>query len=197
MHKINLVLPTIDIPTKSYLLDSKNCFTWFSPEWDQEFQSISPKEFSTRDYLGQNFFDLLANPDIKLLYESLFLAARRRKNSIFSISLRCDTPSSKAILDLNLVKQDHNGLKASFAYTQLETYTKMGPLLVRKEEELLKMCSWCQDIFDFTKDRWLPIEQALVDLSLLHKQTTAGFTHSCCPRCISIIRGKTHAYTGG
>ncbi len=196
MHKVKPMLPAISIPPKSYRLDSNNCFTWFSPEWDQEFQPIYSEAYSTQHYVGQNFFDLLSDSDIKLLYESLFVAARRRKNSNFSISLRCDTPSAKSILLLDLVKQDDYGLKVSLAYTHLETYQKNETLLFRIEEHILKMCSWCQAIFDSKKDCWLPIEQALGDMSLLHKQTKAGFTHSCCPSCISIIRGKIHAYTG-
>ncbi len=182
-------------PRKSYGLDRQNRFLWFSPEWGRESLAAHGVEFSREKYVGHNFFDFLSGPEAKLVYQALFQVLRRRPGPGLKLTLRCDRMDAKSILILDLQSHEHEELVVSLDYVLIDPY-ELNSAVPQDWAAPLRMCSWCQDIFAEDSKEWLPIERALGDMFVLQQLPIPSFTHTCCTRCVKIIRGKAHAYPG-
>jgi len=197
MDRHDLQTPTDYFPVKSYLIDQSDQFVWFSPEWNLEFQALFPEPYEVSDYLGQNFFDLLAGPDIKLLYRSIFNMIRQSASERLSLTMRCDRVPIKILMSQEIHRQADGQIKIQFAYLSREPMDMVASKRRWPEETPLKMCSWCQAIFDSEHNLWLSLEKALGCFPLLHDSELPAFTHGCCSVCFQLIRGNVYEYSRG
>jgi hypothetical protein len=197
MQRENLDCQAAVFPAKSYVLNQADCFVWFSPEWNLEFQQTFSEPYEVSDYLGRSFFDLLSGTGIRLIYRSLFKLIRQSKNQALSLTMRCDRYPLKILLRQELSGQDKDLIRVEIAYVQCERLTDASAFFHSYKETPLKMCSWCQSILDSEQSTWLPLEKALVLFPLLHETELPAITHGCCPACFQTLRGKVHEYSCG
>lgn len=188
---------TLYFPPKSYRLNAADRFVWFSPEWNLEFQDTLGESYDAEDYVGRSFYELLAGPEIQLLYRSVFQGIRRADGQTLSLTLRCDRAPLKIFMRQDLSACDDGSIAVELSYTTLEIVSMPQPALSLDQSQPLKMCSWCQSIFDSAKVTWLPLEKALGYFPLLHDSELPVITHGCCPVCFQTLRGKLHEYSGG
>jgi hypothetical protein len=187
---------TAYFPPKSYRLDAMDRFVRFSPEWNFEFQDSLCESYDADDYLGRSFNELLFGPEIKLLYRSIFQSVRRAPGQTLSLSLRCDRYPLKILMRQDLSGHEDGSISVQLSYTMLEILSMPQPAYSLDQTEPLKMCSWCQSVFDSARVTWLPLEQALGYIPLLHDLELPAITHGCCPACFQSLRGKLHEYSG-
>lgn len=183
-------------PAKYYLLNEANCFAWFSPEWNLEFQDAFPEPYDANAYLGLSFFDVLADPSIRHIYRSIFERIRQPGSQALSLTMRCDNFPFKILMSQELKAAEDGQIRVEVAYVHLEKMKDDVHSLGYNQLELLKMCSWCQSIFDCNQSLWLPLEKALGYFPLLHGPALPAITHACCPACLKNLRGKLHEYSG-
>ncbi len=188
---------TTCFPPKSYLLNQKDRFAWFSPEWNAELEAVWEKPFDVNQYLGRHFFDLLSGPSIRFIYRSLFKIVRRPHSEPMSLTVRCDHHPLKVLLSQELNHEGENWIKVELAYVSCEILEDTEPMLHFTRDKPLKMCSWCQAIFDDEHVAWLPLEKALGYFPLLHDAEIPSITHGCCPVCFQSLRGRIHEYSRG
>lgn len=188
---------TAYFPPKSYRLNAKDHFVWFSPEWNLEFRDTICESYDADDYLGRSFYELLFGAEIQLLYRSVFHSVRRSEGQTLSLSLRCDRFPLKILMRQDLSAYDDGSIDVQLSYTTLEIVSMPQPALSLNQDQPLKMCSWCQAIFDSVRVTWLPLEKALGYIPLLHDLELPAITHGCCPVCYQTLRGKLHEYSGG
>jgi hypothetical protein len=197
MHRENLDCQAALFPAKSYVLNEFDCFVWFSPEWNREFQQTFSEPYEVSQYLGRSFFDLLAGTGIRLIYRSLFKLIRQLDSRPMSLTMRCDRYPLRIILSQELSSQDKDQIRVEIAYIKCERVTDETSLFHFDKEKPLKMCSWCQSIQDSEHSTWLPLEKALGLFPLLHETELPVITHGCCPACFQTLRGKVYEYSCG
>ncbi|HET9241582.1 MAG TPA: hypothetical protein VFO10_30225 [Oligoflexus sp.] len=188
---------TAYFPPKSYRLNADDHFVWFSPEWNLEFRDTLGESYDAEDYLGRSFYELLDGVEIQLIYRSVFRSVRRTHGQRLSLTLRCDRFPLKIFMRQDLSGYDDGSIGVQLSYTKLEIVSMPQPALSLDQNQPLKMCSWCQSIFDSVKVTWLPLEKALGYFPLLHDHELPVITHGCCPVCYQTLRGKLHEYSGG
>lgn len=184
-------------PTKSYLLNPANCFVWFSPEWNLEFQDMFQEPYEVNDYLGRCFLDLLSGPSIRLVYQSLFQLVRRSECKPFSLTMCCNETPLKILMSHELKGNEHGYIKVEISYVSPEIMQDDRQFFRLEWNEPLKMCSWCQSIFDVAQTVWLPLEKALGYIPILHEAELPAITHGCCTACYQTLRGKINEYSCG
>jgi hypothetical protein len=184
-------------PAKSYLLNQSDRFVWFSPEWNLEFHDAFQDPYEVNDYLGRSFFDLLAGSTIHVIYRSLFHLIRRPESKPLSLTMRCDRVPLKILMSQELSGKEDGTIRVELSYISREPMTENEPVFPFEQDKPLKMCSWCQSIFDHNHAVWMPLEQALGYFPLLHQTELPAITHGCCPGCFQILRGKLYEYSCG
>jgi hypothetical protein len=184
-------------PAKSYLLNSANCFIWFSPEWNVEFQDTLQESYDVNVYLGRCFLDLLSGPSIRMIYQSLFQLIRDSEPRPLSLTMRCDKPPLKIRMSQELRGRENGFIKVEISYISVEAMPDDGQFFRIEWNEPLKMCSWCQSIYSSEEAVWLPLERALGHIPILHEPELPAITHGCCPACYQTLRGKINEYSCG
>lgn len=184
-------------PPKSYHLNAADRFVSFSPEWNLEFRDTLGESYDAEDYVGRSFYELLSGAGIQMLYRSLFHSIRRAHGQTLSLGLRCDRFPLKIFMRQDLSGHDDGSIAVKLSYTTLEILSMPQPAISLDQSQPLKMCSWCQSIFDSVKVTWLPLETALGYFPLLHDSELPVITHGCCPVCYQTLRGKLNEYSGG
>lgn len=186
---------TTYFPAKSYLLNQSNCFIWFSPEWNLEFENAFPYPYDAGAYLGRSFFDVLGDPGTRHIYEALFKRIRKPGSRPLSLTMRCDQFPFKILLSQELRTTEDGHIRVEIDYVRLEKQNEQTPSLLLEQTQALKMCSWCQSILDRNDSVWHPLEQALGFFPLLHDPELPAITHGCCPSCLKNLRGQSHEYS--
>jgi hypothetical protein len=187
--------PPTSFPPKSYLLNQKDRFAWFSPEWNAELQELWDEPGNVDEYLGQHFFDLLSGASIRSLYRSLFKIVRQSPREPMSLTVRCDHYPFKIILSQELNHEGEDWIKVELAYVSCEVLENTESMMPFPKDHPLKMCSWCQSVFDDEHDAWLPFEKALGHFPLLHDTEIPSISHGCCPVCYQMLRGRIHEHS--
>ncbi len=182
-------------PAKSYLLNQSDRFIWFSPEWNLEFQNTFAHGYDVSTYLGRSFHDVLGDASTRHIYEALFKRLRKPGSRPLSLTMRCDQFPFKILLSQEMKTMDEGNIRVEIAYVQLEELKDNAPRLLLDQTEALRMCSWCQSIFDRIKSVWHPLEQALGYFPLLHDPQLPAISHGCCPVCLKNLRGQAHEYS--
>ncbi len=182
-------------PAKSYLLNQSDRFIWFSPEWNLEFQNTFAHGYDVSTYLGRSCHDVLGDASTRHIYEALFKRLRKPGSRPLSLTMRCDQFPFKVLLSQEMRTMDEGNIRVEIAYVQLEELKDNAPRLLLDQTEALRMCSWCQSIFDRIKSVWHPLEQALGYFPLLHDPQLPAISHGCCPVCLKNLRGQAHEYS--
>lgn len=144
---------------------------------------------------SRSFFDLLADPGIRHIYRSIFELIRQPGSQPLNLTMRCDKFPFKILMSQELKQGEEGQVRVEIAYVQLERMNDEDQAFSFDQAELLRMCSWCQSIFDGNLGIWLPLEKALGFFPLLHGSELPAITHGCCPACLKNLRGKIHEYS--
>ncbi|MDQ3231585.1 MAG: hypothetical protein M3Q07_07175, partial [Pseudobdellovibrionaceae bacterium] len=154
-------------PVKTYLLNQSDRFIWFSPEWNLEFRGKSSETYEVNDFIGKSFFDLLAGP-IMGIYRSLFQLVRKPESQTLDLTMRCDRFPFKILMRQELTKGEDGQIRVQLAYVSCEALDEGASRTAYDWDGPLRMCSWCQSIYDERQGLWVPLEKSLGYLPLLH-----------------------------
>lgn len=133
-------------------------------------------------------------------YEGWQAACYPVPSSLFNQNTRFDSGSSAGKLEFQVVfpgRDTEIHIKVQLANTRCNVRKTTIPVKSFPQGTPMKICSWCQAIFDEKHNTWLPYEQAPSRLLRLHGKPPPTFSHGCCPTCFNLIRGKTNEYSCG
>lgn len=132
--------------------------------------------------LGTSIWDWIAGVEVRHLYSLLFSRVRKTHGPM-RIPFRCDSPSVRRFMELEIVALGDGGLRCSAQLKRAESRLPVRLLESRiaRSEELLAICSWCKRV-RADRGQWLEIEDAASRLDLLEDPPPA-LTHTICPDC--------------
>lgn len=131
----------------------------------------------------RSIWDFVTERTTRHLYRELFELVRGGAPPI-RFSFRCDSPTIRRELEMTLSALPSDGLE--FRVRTLAVEERTGILILepraRRSKELLRMCSWCKRIPDWS-GKWVEIEEALSLLSVFECQSPPAITHTICEDC--------------
>ena len=170
-------------PTIRYRVDSKNQLISVSDEWiafaaENDGESVAPDLV-----LGKNLLAAISDLTLRQLYLQLVALARLGRPARFRF--RCDSPGFRRLFEMTIRGQE--GGVVEFSSVLLESESRPEVALFDfhqpRNESFLRVCSWCQRIAVGTS--WLPVEEAVDRLGLMHQPTLPSLTHGICEKCNS------------
>ncbi len=171
----------------SYTVDPGDKIVAIEGAWD-EFAARSGAPGLTRESVtGRPLFDYVSGPETQEIVRLLLLRARSGRE--ISAPFRCDAPSRRRFLRLELTPSPDGSVRCSSTLLSEEERPPQ-PLLdprVPRTDEILCVCSWCRSVD--VDGRWLDVEEAVDALGFLQEPALPAISHGICPDRSLALRG--------
>ena len=136
--------------------------------------------------VGRPIFDFISGEETKNLYEVLFEHCRKGKR-IGPIPFRCDSPTERRFLELNLrlLPKNHIDIITVLLKTESRPRVKILQTNTPRTKQLIRICSMCKKVF--ADDEWVEIEEALIRMKLFEQERLPRLTHGLCNSCYEAV----------
>jgi hypothetical protein len=170
----------------AYTLDSEDRIMEIEGPWG-EFAAANGCPALTRTAVrGRVLFDFVTGSEAQEL--SRLLLARARAGRIVDVGFRCDSPSLRRFLRLNLHAETRGRVRCSSTLVRQETRPAQ-PLLDAtgpRSPATVRICSWCKKVD--VRGAWKEVEEATAQLRLMEGDMLPGLHHGICPVCRAAFR---------
>lgn len=152
-------------------------------------EEVPPPGTALTDYIG--------SAELAALYRQLFAAVRNSRPKI-SLMARCDEPSARAVLAIEISRYGDDGqveVRSSIVRRSERKTPWLEPKGSAGEETMVLVCSWCNFVND--DDHWIELE-AFVERQgwLISETPLVQFTHGLCPSCSGYLRAAAAGRSG-
>jgi len=139
-------------------------------------------EMEPEAVLGRSIFDFISGAETQHLYRVLFEDCRKGKH-IGPIPFRCDSPTERRFLELNLrlLPNNHVDIITVLLKTQPRPSVRILQANTPRTEQFIRICSMCKKVY--VDDEWLEIEEALIRMKLFEQERLPRLTHGLCNSC--------------
>jgi hypothetical protein len=133
--------------------------------------------------LGRALWDFITDTTTVQIYRQLFARVRAGIGPV-KFAFRCDAPTKRRLLEMNITKQPTGTLKCVVRPLRVEDRPAVPTFGSAKADSdaLLRVCGWCKRTPD-ANGEWLEVEQALLRLALFQQPTLPTITHGICEDC--------------
>jgi hypothetical protein len=174
-----------DVAELTYRLDAALTLAAVDDAWSRFASENGAPELVPPGPLRKSILSFISDPTTRQIYHDVFAAARRR--GTISFPLRCDSPSLRRFLRLNVTATDDAGFLVRS--TVLKVEARPAVLLLETSEppsdEFLRGCSWCKR-FD-VRGQWVEVEVAIEQLRLFEGQPLPRISHGMCETCLATM----------
>ncbi len=134
------------------------------------------------DSIGESLWDFVADPTLRTVQKSLVRRIRATGQGV-ELPFRCDGPTIRREMTIAIRPQVDAGVTFSTRTTAEQSRPRQALLdpTVRRDSNLVEMCSWCDRFF--VGGRWVEVEEAAAELNLMVTGETPAITHGLCGRC--------------
>ncbi|MEW6321881.1 MAG: hypothetical protein AB1635_12455 [Acidobacteriota bacterium] len=149
--------------------------------WDDFALSNEAPELQGQRVVGRFIWEFIADRTTAGLFKALYAAVRGGK--ALAIPFRCDGPSVRRYMQLQMAGSDHGGLTVSSSLVR-EECRPAQPILQRgtvRSDALLSMCSWCNRLR--VDAGWCEVDEAVAALGLFEQTRLPQLTHGICEPC--------------
>ncbi len=170
----------------SYVLDTEDHVVEIQGPWDEFAAANGCPELTRAAVLGRPLVDFVSGGDAREVVS--LLLARARTAGPFEVSFRCDAPTRRRFMRLEL-RPLAQGRVRSTSHVVREEERPAQPLLDRtlpRTGSVLMICSWCKQVQ--VKDGWSEIEEAARKLGFLEADVLPQLSHGICPPCRAAFR---------
>jgi hypothetical protein len=141
------------------------------------------------DWRGRSMWSAVDGAEAHTLWKALLERARQGNGEI-RLRYRCDTPTERRRFEVVLRGAPDGSV--TFAHRPLERTARTAVRAleddVPRDDELLKMCSWCGRVVG-PDGSWLEIEE----LDVMDTPRLPRVTHGICPDCFEAVRAAAAA----
>ncbi len=177
----NAVPPSPFPRVVEYVIDADDLVLQTGADWAEVAVDNDAPEL--REIRGIDLFSAISDANLGELWR-MILASVRRTQEGQTFDLRCDAPSLRRFIELDVRPDENGGVRFSSRETRVEVREPI-PLLDRRAERndsLLLVCAWCARVQATT---WVPIEDAVARLMLFEQQLLPRISHGICPDCFA------------
>jgi hypothetical protein len=165
-----------------YRVGEDNRITYVSSDWNSFARRNGAPDLLAEAVVGQPLNRFVAGPETRHLYEIILARVRRTRHGIL-VKFRCDTPSYRRFMELQVSPWTDGQLQFESRLVRGEDREPV-PLMgssVSRSDEFLTICSWCKRIS--VSSAWVEVEDAVEQLALFHSDRLPNLTHGVCPEC--------------
>ncbi len=171
-----------------YKLNARDEISSVNEEWLSFARANGGEPVLPPVILGRSIWDFIADLETRHIYRILHRRVRAHGVPI-GLSLRCDAPERRRLLELTISAGEHETL-CYRVQTVKEEDRDVVPLLsphVPRSELFVTMCGWCKRV-SVPPNGWLEVEDAVVALSLFNEPYPPQLTHGICEECQDSLR---------
>lgn len=170
-------------PAFHYRVDSDDRIRFVSAEWLAFAQDNAAPTLGPDAVLGQSLWKFVAGRETQHLYRLLFAAARREER-ILTVPFRCDSPSTRRFMELEIAPLADAALSISASLLREESRSPVELLDPRapRSDDFVVICSWCKRVL-VPPDEWAEVEAAIRGLGLFEATRLPSLTHGLCGAC--------------
>lgn len=175
------------LDTFTYELDESDTIVNVSSNW-AEFATDNGVENERQKFVGANIWDFIQDLETQHLYKLLYRKARKGL-TIPPIPFRCDSPTKKRFLELNIqkIRGDHLLIKSTIIKEEERIPVKLLDVEAGRSSELVKMCSMCKKV-ETSKGEWEEVEQYVIKQKYFEKARIPNLSHGLCKNCYDIAK---------
>jgi hypothetical protein len=171
----------------AYVVDRENRIVSIDGPWDEFARANDAPGLTRESVIGRPLFDYVAGTETRELVG--LLLERARKGPVLPVPFRCDSPSRRRFLRLDL-RGDPSGSVRCESILEREEERPARTLLdaaAARGEGMVVLCSWCKKV-RLGKDRWVEVDEAVDTLQLFEQPTPPHLSHGICEACGEAVR---------
>lgn len=181
-----------------YTIDGENRIVSVSGNWlsfareNQGGESCHPDRV-----MNEPLWKFIDGNETRYLYE-LCIAKVRGQQQTMILPFRCDAPDRRRYLELQMTPRPQEEIEFASRILREEPRETVQLLQndVARAETLIKMCSMCKKV-EISKDVWLEVEDAIIEMGFFLKEKLPQITHGCCKPCYEVAMDEIKKFTGG
>ncbi len=175
-----------------YVLDEHDRIIAVDGPWDRIAREGGAPTLTASSVIGTALLDYVNGDSLRHLLSRLLARVRVEREPI-QLACRCDSPTQRAALELELKSDDGMRVRVNsrivFEALSEETATPAAPRSA-DTVQMLSMCGWCNRCF--VDGRWLELEDAAARLGLLRVDIVPDFSHGLCGDCAASLEAEVH-----
>ena len=171
------------MPDIEYHLNARDEFLSVNEKWVSFASANAGELLFPAEVLGRPLWDFIGDLETRHLYNLLHRRVRTRGDPV-RLSLRCDAPERRRLLDLSISAAPDQGLIYRVRTVREEDrkpVSLLDPHLPRSAS-FATVCSWCKRVAAPPRG-WLEVEEAIAALSLFSEPPLPQLTHGICDEC--------------
>ena len=176
-------------PSLVYRIDADNRITWVNAAWIEFARNNQGESVMPEHVLGQDLFASIADHALKQIYRTII--ERVRAGAAVNFSYCCDAPDKRRVFDMEVHLLPDGG--EEFISTLKHEEARPSVAILEpggvRSKELIRVCSWCQKVA-MPDARWLPVEEAVVELRLMEALQLPAISHGICAPCQAAMMAK-------
>lgn len=180
-------------PPVIYRIDAQDRICFLNEAFLHEASTGGSVDQARLGLLGQSLWRVL--PHAADWYVPLVRRVRT-DNCEVSLLFRCDTPSSRRLMQTRISPMNAGWVQFASSVTAVQPRPFVALLQQQRRPgagPFVAMCSWCQRVESGAD--WLEVEAAVVVLGLHESTELPRVSHGVCPRCSSELTALAHSST--
>jgi hypothetical protein len=169
-------------PPITYRVDASDRIVHMNDAWDAFAHQNDGAAVTAAQVVGRSLWDFVSDLTTRAVYRQAL--KRIRAGSEMCFSFRCDSPSCRRMMEMQISLVDDAGSVEFRSVLIAESDRQLPPLgdgASGDEEPLQRVCGWCNR-FD-VDGVWMEIEEALPQLRLMERASLPRVTHGMCESC--------------
>jgi hypothetical protein len=160
-----------------YRIDRSDAIVFVNEGW-RTFADANGAPDLAREVTGRPLWDSVAGIETTMLWREI--VARARSGLLVSFPYRCDSPSQRRQLAMQVAPLEGGGVEFVSTISRVEDRDPVALLSSHYPEgSPVRSCSWCRR---FDAGGFVEVEEAILRLGLL-EQEDRPITHTICERC--------------
>jgi hypothetical protein len=167
-----------------YRVDAADRIVYVNDAWDAFAHQNEGTAVVAAQVVGRPLWEFISDLSTRTIYRSAL--GRIRAGSELRFGFRCDSPSCRRIMEMQILLADEPG-SVEFRSSTIAEDHRQPPAVTwaaggsRDEDSLVRMCGWCNRID--VGSVWTEFEEALPQLRLMERANPPSVTHGICESC--------------
>lgn len=165
-----------------YRIDAEDKIINVNEEW-LSFASENGTQFTNDLITKKTLWDFISDQETVHLYKIMLQKVRQKKKRL-KVPFRCDSPSVRRFMVLEMFSPDGGSVDFSSHILKQEKRKSIKLLEsnVERSNKTVRMCSWCKKM-KVSETTWVEVEEAVQTLNLFELEKFPILTHTICPEC--------------
>jgi hypothetical protein len=167
-----------------YRIDNRDIIVSVSRNWESFARANAwGSELSPENVVGHLLWDFIQGAETRHLYKEVFRRARAGRLT-GPIPFRCDSPQERRFLKLLLspLPDCQIEITSTIVRTERRVPIRLLDKDMPRSSDFIRICSMCKKILT-SHNKWVEIEDGLVQLKPFEVDEMPRLTHGLCPDC--------------